>query len=257
MSQISLLDKFITAVQEKTGDRIKAIYVLGSVNGLTNPTASDIDLLVIAKDTADKKQLFGEFRALEKHFFATTHSAGTDFLQRHFLASDDFSGLHMIMLFESQVKNKKIPINPLVDLLMSKSLFLYNLEHEGKLLVGNPTKFGHPISVGFKERWLAFFPAILLFLLLFIPRPRNSKIVWIAKLTRYHYQLIRDYYRVQENNSQLSLTYFKIPQNALDLITTLRYNPTQYQGNILVLHFKALWWILQDWKFLFMADFRK
>ena len=87
MSQISLLDKFITAVQEKTGDRIKAIYVLGSVNGLTNPTASDIDLLVIAKDTADKKQLFGEFRALEKHFFATTHSAGTDFLQRLFLAS--------------------------------------------------------------------------------------------------------------------------------------------------------------------------
>lgn len=244
--------EFISAVKEKTSDRIIALFLIGSATGIEDPTSSDIDLIAVVKDGTNKNEIYKEVRALEEQYLTIRHSKHTNYIQRYLYGSDDFTGIHLMMMYEKQAKSKDLHINPLINLFMSQALFLEHIRREGKLLFGeNKDIFKQNISIGVKERILSFLPIIPLIFLPILPCTRKSKIIWISKFAKYHYQLARDYYRILFSNPSYSFDQMRISPQALSLITNIRYSPDKFLGNTFLLSMTAAVSILKNWRFIF------
>jgi predicted nucleotidyltransferase len=245
---------FLEELNENFSDII-SIYLIGSAKGIYHPHDSDIDLFIVVEDGTSINELFNLVRTLEKKYFGTEHSRITDFIQKNFLGSDDFTGIHLICVSKGNIKKSDIIINPFVNLIMSESLFIKHIQKQGKLLYGRKIEELHqPINVGIEERIVSFFPLIILLIYPFKRKDRREAIIWLSKLLKYHLDIAKSYYEVSYSKN-LDYDDLKLNKEILSLITTIRYNPEKYEANTIYLFIKVSWNILKNLPFIFFKDF--
>src|SRR3989344_1009290 len=132
--------RFTRSIRRSLGKQVVSIIAFGSLRGVRQPAMSDIDLLIVTKQRADIPVVMQVVRGAERQSFHTTHSPLTNFLQRQFLGSNDFSGVHVIPLsqeeFDRQFHPKSFRLRLITAFLMSEPLFLATLQKRYRVLVG-------------------------------------------------------------------------------------------------------------------------
>lgn len=234
-------DEFINQI----GDKVVSITEFGSDRGEEHPRLSDIDLFIIAKKKSDIKEIFRIARLLEKKYLRTTHSKLTNFLQRHLLVSNDFCGIHLIILSQQELGQnfelKSLRLKMITTVFISKAILAFNFKHKHRLLYGEDLaeEIIQPVLRN-QDRITPFvIPSLVLLTLPLIFTRHKQFEIWCFKALKYHGEDILAFSQIYLHNPALQLEDLKIHYLMLDLAKVYRYHPERYRGTNFVLYFKC------------------
>jgi hypothetical protein len=248
-------DNFINQLGREIGNEIIGIGIIGSGKGIQDPHLSDIDLLLIDKDTTKGHDIFKTVRNLEWQFLGTKHTRLTNLLQRHTLTSNDYHGVHILLIGDNELDENYRPQTLRLKILtsfISLPLFLYKLNKDLKIIYGhNYYKEPEMYSLGWRDRLTAFtFPLLLVPFLLFTIFNRKSFIIWSLKILKYHVETMESYFEMVKLQPTSNLAERINREKSL---IKLRYHPESYAGRRITLILRVIVYIFQDSSFLFDA----
>lgn len=248
-------EKLIEAIK----DQVISIVEFGSDKGENYPDLSDIDILIISKDKRYTNQIFFKARAIEKEILGINHSRTSDVLEKKFLFSNDLSGVHLIVLSRDELdanwQPKSIRLKIITRLIISRTIFLYNIKHKHRLLYGKD--FSGEIKIpklNFFDRITPFTLPVLVLLTLPIIITRHRKFeIWCFKALKYHGENLLSYSQIYFNNDAIALHDLKLHELTIDLAQKYRYHPEQYKNNIILLYFRTWACLIYNLPFVWMG----
>jgi len=235
------LEHFLQTFVEKIKNHITHVVEFGSFKGEHDLTMSDVDLLVIVRDQIPFQQIVHEAHRLEENLLHIHHSAIAERLQQLIFASQEYNGIHLLMVRRNELDEHWQPCSFRLKLIMntfiSKSIFLYAIKHHHRILYGEDSSKDIVVpKPGIQDRLaIRWFPFVLLMLTLFNIRHRTDFVVWCCKSVRYR-ESMEKIYCILTGKPYQSLATIKFHQ--------YRYNPTAYTGSRLSLWLSALLIIL-------------
>lgn len=231
-------------------DKILAVEIFGSREGEVDLSISDIDLLIFCKRKNDAISVFDTASRLQEKIFEIRSTKINKFIQKFFLGSDSYKGIHLIVIGRDELSDDFQPVSfrlKLIMKLVGRNLFLREIKQNHHTLYGK--NFADEIRIyrpNFMEKLTCFiFPCIVL--LLIIPciffSLRTFKI-WCFKVVKYHNISLRDFTNITRQNYPFDLSLFNTAK-------FFRYKPNEYQGNSVVLYLKVWNNIFANLPFLF------
>lgn len=254
---------FVQKVNTAVADEIVSMVQFGSCKGISHPQVSDIDVLVLAKDRNKIPQLVKIIREIEKNVLHINHSEFTNVLEEDSFASNDFKGIHLIIIGRDEInhnfKPKSLKLKIITTFMISRSIFLYNLKHHYKLLIGEDIvkdlKIPNP---GFSDRFIPFLDSILFLLVVpFFAYKKNSFKIWCFKVIKFFSEYIETYARIQYHNDNIIIRDIVIPYDLVELAHKGRYNPSSYTKSQWELYLRTWLFIFQNSSFLLYGSKQK
>lgn len=252
---------FKNAFIEAIKNDASTILEFGSAKGEKHPDVSDIDILIIANEAKRIPYIFSTARSLEKKLLDVSHSPSCDFLEKRLLFSNDFTGVHLLILsrdeLDSQFQPKSLRLKILTTLLISRALFISNIKHHHRLLFGvDISKNVKTPALTFFDRVSAFtFPAFLLLGLVislaFLNRHKFK--IWCFKALKYHQEILLSYTRLYLGNNDLDIHNLKLHWSLLDMAEKYRYRPDSYEKSGLTLYLKSWGCLIENLPFLWQG----
>ncbi len=246
----STTQKFIDELVVAQKNKILSIEILGSCEGENDLTISDIDFLIICKRKKDITSVFNTALEIQEKIFKINSSTIDKFVQRSFLASNNYGGIHLIVIGRDELDDYFRPISlrlRLMTKLIGRNLFLYEIQQCHQFVYGK--NFADEIKIEqpkFSEKLACFiFPSLVLALSLptFLFHRRTFKI-WCFKAIKYHTMSLQGFVTITKQNYVLDNTMLKIAK-------VFRYKPDDYQENSMILYLRAWKNILRNVPFLF------
>lgn len=244
--------RFKAELKEQIADEVVSIVEFGSSWGEQNPQISDIDLLIVAKHRESISKLFLKIRKIEKETLGTVHSGLTDALEEELFVSDDFSGVHLVILARDELgkdwRPKSFRMKLVTTFLISEPILFYHLKNESNLIIGQDIvrELGH-FDVSFKDRLAAFVPFILLWLLIpFIAKNKTKFRVWCFKILKYHGDCVLVYEKIKSGNNKIELREILSGNKLVLDAYNYRYRPNEYGFGTGVLFVQTLISLLKD-----------
>ena len=241
---------FIDELTTTRRNKILAIEVFGSREGENDLEISDIDFLIVCRRKADASLVFQSALQLQEKIFETKITKINRFVQKFFLGSNSYKGIHLIVLGRDELDDNFQPLSFRLKLMMkliSRNLFLYEIKQNHNLLFGqdfiNKIKIEQP---NFGEKLACFvFPSIVLLSILptIVFSKRTFKI-WCFKAVKYHNTSLRAYTSIIKQNYPFDLSLFNTAK-------FFRYKPDEYLGNTFGLYLRVWKNILGNLPFLF------
>lgn len=234
-------------------DKILAIEVFGSREGENDLSISDIDLLIFCKRKNDANSVFETALRLQDKIFEIKSTKINKFIQKFFLGSNSYKGVHLIVLGRDELSYDFRPISfrlKLMTKLIGINLFLHEIKQNHHTIYGK--NFVDEIRIdrpNFMEKLACFvFPCVVLLLILpgIFFSPHTFKI-WCFKAVKYHNISLRDFTRISGQNYPFDLSLFNTAK-------FFRYKPDEYQSNSFVLYLKVWKSIFANLPFLFCGS---
>jgi predicted nucleotidyltransferase len=241
---------FVNKISNQQKDKILSIYILGSRVGENDLGISDIDLLIICKRSEDIGSVFQTCIEEELNIFEIVPNKFNQFIQRFFLGSNSYRGIHLVILGRDEfdasfspkslrlkVLSKIIGINLLLNEIKSSSQLQFGVDLADKFKVQTPSNW---------EKITCFiFPIFVLifsFPLYFIDK-RSFKI-WCFKAIKYHHVSLTSFLELSSQKHIFDDTLFEVAKK-------YRYNPDKYLENSLNLYFRSYANIIKNIPFIF------
>ncbi len=234
---------FVEELVRDQKDKIISVEVLGSGVGEKDLAISDIDLLIICPGKRDTKKVFAAAVRAQEKIFGIHPTRLNAFIQRIFLASNSFGGIHLIVIGRDELNESFQPVSfrlRLMTKLVGRNLFLFEIKKNHRLLYGHD--FSREIKVGrpgFSEKLACFLlPAtVLLSALPAVILQRQAGKIWCFKAINYF------------NTGSCSLAAIEGRQADAEgeMVKTAkcyRYQPDEYRQNI-------FWLYCQVWREIF------
>ena len=241
---------------------IIAIYEFGSGYGITHPEISDVDLFIVTKTVGDIPIVLNRINELEENILHWPHSATKDFIEKHFLGSNDIGGLHLILISKEELKLgrikkhrrlqgsfvKSLRLRLLTGLLISEYIFLYKIKNQAKLVFGDEVLDNMQIPrPGAADRIKSFTLSFVVLLLAPLTLFNEFKFkVWCFKATKYYMDCIETYYKMTGNNNRSgrfnNLFYSRVKAS--------RYTPEQYHSGRLKLYLATWYYLFRNLNFI-------
>ncbi len=250
-------NEFIEAIKND----VYSVLEFGSSIGEQHPDISDIDILIIASDTKRIPRIFSVARSLERKHLGISHLPSCDFLEKRLLFSNDFTGVHLLILsrdeLDSQFQPKSLRLKILTTLLIGRTLFIYNIKHHHRLLFGvDISKKVKTPALTFFDRISAFtFPAFVL-LALALPLAildKHKFKIWCFKALKYHREILLSYVKLYLDNNNLDIHDLKLHWSLLDMAEKYRYSQNSYRGTRLALYLKSWGCLVSNLPFLWQG----
>ena len=246
----NLTQIFVDELVLAHNDKILAIIILGSREGENDISISDIDFLIICKSKVNTHSVFETALQIQEKIFDVKTTKTNKFIQKFFLGSNSYQGIHLIILGRDELDKNFCPISfrlKFMTKLVGKNLFLYEIKQNHHLLYGK--NFAEEIQINqpnFSEKLTCFvFPSIVLFSILpSIFFSRRTFKIWCFKAVKYHNISLRAFIAITRQNYQLDESLFSKAK-------FFRYKPDEYLENSLVLYLKVWKNIFQNLLFLF------
>lgn len=231
-------------------DKILAIEILGSREGENDLEISDIDFLILCKSKSDIHSVFETALQTQEKVFGVRATETNKFIQRFFLGSNSYHGIHLVMLGRDELDENFHPVSfrlRFMTKLVGKNLFLYDIKLNHHLLYGE--NFVEEIQIGepgFSEKLSCFlFPSIVLLSILpSIFFSRRTFKIWCFKAVKYHNISLRAFVDITKQNYQPNESLFNTAK-------FFRYKPEEYLGNSVLLYLKVWKNIFANLPFLF------
>src|SRR3989338_3702825 len=130
------LDTFVKSILKEHRENIISILQFGSKK---KSKESDIDLFILLKKRDDIQKIIKTIRESE-NLIHLSHTPFTYFLESHFLVSNEYTGIHSILIGKDELteefKPKSIRLKILTNFLISNTIFLHNLKKQYQILYG-------------------------------------------------------------------------------------------------------------------------
>jgi hypothetical protein len=247
--------KLLSNLENQEKEKIISILEFGSKKGLVDSEISDTDLLIITKDGLDTNEVFDEVFKLEDQVFHWPQKRLTLFIEKHFLGSNDISGIHAIVLAQQELltgrlnkKNaryksamKSFRLRILTTFFICEPILLYKIKKESVLLYGidlRPKIHLRDLNLFDRIRCFTVASMVLLFAPLSILNSVKFKI-WCLKSIKYNNNCIESYIQICQDNPKLVFEDLKLSQIGQTLTKRFRYHPQEYRGSTLGLYFKS------------------
>lgn len=246
------VQKFIPVVKEE----VINISEFGSEAGEVHPEMSDIDLLIVCKDKSSISHIMEVARELEGEILGIKHSKLSDFLQRHLLFSNDFTGLHLILLSKDELNKRYEPLSWrlrfITTFIISRTILLYEIKHKHRVIFGRDLSEKIVIpQLSLSNRFAPFILPMLVLLTLPLSFLRYKEFkIWCFKVLKYHGDLLLAYSQLKLNRHELVLHDLKLHELMIDLALRYRYNPNKYRGGRLKLYFDSWKCLLSNLSFI-------
>lgn len=244
---------FVDKLVEKQKEKILSVEILGSREGENDLTISDIDFLILCNDRADIDSVFDTALQLQKQIFGVKPTRVNGSIQKFFLGSNSYNGVHLIILGRDELDSNFRPNSfrlKLMTKLVGINLFLYEIKQNHSLLYGK--NFVDKIRIeqpNFSEKITCFiFPAIVL--LLAFPSiifSRRTFKIWCFKTIKYHTLSLRALAEITGQN-------FADKSALLNTAKNFRYKPDEYSNSILFLYFRVWAEIFGNLRLLFSKN---
>lgn len=247
---------FIDELISAQANKILSIEILGSREGEKDMAISDIDFLIICKSKKDIDSVFETALETQEHIFEIKSTGINKTIQKMFLGSNSYSGIHLIILGRDEFDENFRPVSfrlKLMAKLVGKNLFLHEIKQNHHLLYGK--NFADEIQTdqpGFSEKLACFvFPGIVLLSILpSIFFSRRAFKIWCFKAVKYHNTSLRAFIGIAGQNYQPN-------ESLLNTAKFFRYKPDEYLGNSVILYLKVWKSILANLPFLFERTQKK
>ena len=226
------LNFIIKRLIKENKENIISIIQFGSQN---KGEKSDHDIFILLKKRRDIAKIIKTIRKNEK-LVHLSHTPFTYFLESHFLVSNDYAGMHSILLGEDELtkefKPKSLRLRMITHFLLSYTLLLHNIKRQYKVLYGKDILKNIKIpGMTNKDKWLSFpLSYIVLCCALFALPNKNTFKIWCFKATKYYVENIKAY--TKKKNQVLDLKIYKLAKR-------YRYHPEQYKESVLSLYFSS------------------
>lgn len=242
---------FIDEIVLTQASKILSIEILGSREGENDLTISDIDFLIICKSEKDIASVFKTALNVQEKIFEIRPTKINRFIQRFFLGSNSYSGIHLVILGRDELDDNFHPISfrlRFMTKFVGRNLFLYEIQQNHHLVYGknlaDEIKIEQP---KFFEKLTCFvFPSIvLLFSLPTFLFSRCTFKIWCFKAIKYHNISLRAFITITRQHYSFDNTMFETAK-------FFRYKPNEYQENPLALYIQAWGNIFRNAPFLFL-----
>lgn len=241
---------FANELIASTENKILAIGSFGSHRGENDLDISDIDFLIVCKTKKDINSVFNTGLKLQEKVFNTKITRVNRFIQKNFLGSNSYDGVHLIIFGRDEFDKNFYPRSLrliLLTKLIGRNIFLYEIKQNHHLLYGenfvNDIKIGHP---DFLEKLTCFsFP--ILVLLLSLPTilfSRRTFKIWCFKAIKYHNMSLRAFVDIDKKN-------YMIDDSMLNIAKKFRYKPEEFKGSSIILYLQVWKNILGNIRFIF------
>ena len=246
---------FIDELVSIQATKILSIEILGSREGENDLAISDIDFLIICKSKKDISSVFKTASEVQEKIFEIKTTRTNKFIQKLFLGSNSYSGVHLVVLGRDELDDNFRPISlrlRFMTKLVGKNLFLYEIQQNHHLLYGK--NLADEIQIEqpkFSEKLTCFiFPSIvLIFSLPTLLFSRRTFKIWCFKAIKYHDISLRAFEKLAKQNYVFDDTLFKMAK-------FFRYRPDEYQGNSIILYIRVWGHIFGNVPFLFLKNRR-
>lgn len=241
---------FIDELVAIQASKILSIEILGSREGENDLAISDIDFLIICKSKRDIASVFKTALEVQEKIFEIKTTRTNKIIQKLFLGSNSYSGVHLVVLGRDELDDNFRPISlrlRFMTKLVGKNLFLYEIQQNHHLLYGK--NLADEIRIeqpNFSEKLTCFiFPSIvLIFSLPTLLFSRHTFKIWCFKAVKYHNISLRAFIKITKQNYIFDNTLFETAK-------FFRYKPAEYLGNPLVLYIRVWGHIFGNVPFLF------
>lgn len=266
MNNNTKFHQLLSNLENDEKDKIVSILEFGSKKGLADSKLSDTDLLIITTAKANKYEVFDDIFKLEDKIFHWPHQRFTLFIEKHFLGSNDISGIHAIVLSEGELAlgklNKKarhhksvfksLRLRLLTMFFICEPILLYKLKKESVLLYGSDARdkiWLRDLSIVDRFRCFSISFLVLLMTPLSIFNPIKFK-VWCFKAIKYNNSCIESYMQIALGNSNIGFEDLSLNQTAQELVKKFRYHPSEYKGSLVKLYFQSWLNLFSNAKFI-------
>jgi len=237
-------------------DKVLAIEILGSREGENDLTISDIDFLIFCKSKDDIHSVFATALQIQEKIFDVSTTKTNRFIQRFFLGSNSYHGIHLIILGRDELDKNFCPLSfrlKFMTKLIGKNLFLHEIKQNHHLLYGE--NFADKIQIDqpdFSEKLTCFvFPIIVLLSILpSIFFSRRTFKIWCFKAVKCHDISLRAFVGITKQNYRPSESLFNTAK-------FFRYKPDEYLGNSVLLYLKVWKNIFANSPFIFQKIQKK
>ena len=253
---ISLLAKSL--ISADTSHRIKSMFEFGSGHGARDPQTSDVDLFVLVAKKSDITPIFTLINQLDDRILHWPHSRIKDFIERHFLGSNEVGGLHVIVVSNEELVlgrlskssnhrggfAKSLRLRILTALLISEGVFLFKLKNQSKIMYGENTIKNITLpSLGWTDRVKCFSLSLVVLTLAPLSLLKRRKfIMWCFKATKYYADCIETYLLIKNGDNRKLPSKLRTP--FYEEVKEYRYIPDKYEKS-------ALWLYIRTWGHLF------
>lgn len=239
------------------GSKIVAILEFGSHKGEINSEISDIDILILCKDKAAIPEIMTAGRRFEKEVFNTVHSGLANFLQRHFLGTNELGGVHLMVLSIDELtrhfKPKSRRLRALMHLLVGDAVLYYKLKNNSKLLYGQDLTGGLVIpKASLSDRLISFsLPVVILLILPFSFVGRRQFIMWCCKAAKYFEDYFVTYARIVLHNDYIRSRDLNFNGAFAEVAREFRYRPQDYREGVVRIYLRCWLFLIRNISFLF------
>lgn len=253
----SKFDLFVQRVKHVANDEIVCMAQFGSCKGIRHPELSDIDLLVLTKNTNKVSHLVKVIREVEKDVLHIKHSEFTDILEEDAFASNDFKGIHLIIIGRDEIDHnfnpKSLKLKLITSFLISRPIFVYNVKHHYKILIGEDLVKDSTIpKLRFVDRLIPFLDSSMFLLVLpFIAYNKKTQFkIWCFKVIKFFYEYIETYSKIQCKNDTVTYKDLRMSKIIIEIAHKGRYDPSSYKENPWKLYIKTWIFVFQNLPFL-------
>lgn len=246
---------FTEKLKLEKSNKISSIYLIGSNRGEADISIADLDLLIISKRKSETKNIFFAAQKIAEEIYNTKTTKINSFIQRNFLGSNDYKGIHVIVLGEDEFSEDFKPLSirlKILSLFFGHSLFLEELKHNIQLLFGKNFIETIPKRTPDISDKIACFLLPMIILIIIIPEyflSINTFKIWVFKVIKYHFTNTQTLIRLNGGEN------FK-PSALPSLAHAYRYSPESYTLNSAKLYFATWTYIFSHISILFNKNLK-
>lgn len=226
--------QFLEKVRPEIQDDVVSVIQFGSLQGIEHPETSDIDLFVITTNKQVIPQVSSIIRSYEKAILGITHTKTTTLIEKLSFASNDFIGIHLMILSQAELGDNftllSLRLKLISTLLISRPIFMYNIMHSHHILLGKNVFQNMTIPpVGLRDRILLL--GAPTFALILLPLLVNDKInfrIWCFKLVKYVSDPLQTYTKISLKRDNLPLTSVISRADIYEMTQQYRHHPQAY-----------------------------